>query len=108
MGTWSAGALAAGPRLGDEAMCGRRRDGDGRARGARGEDARHAALGRREIARRLRTSVPQLYRLLDTTNKRKSIKQLVSLLHVLDCDVELVVKDKLAAQGARSAMGTAT
>ncbi len=54
-------------------------------------------LSRREVARRLRTSVPQLYRLLDTTNKRKSIKQLISLLHVLDCDVELVVKEKPAA-----------
>ncbi len=54
-------------------------------------------LSRREVARRLRTSVPQLYRLLDTTNKRKSIKQLISLLHVLDCDVEVVVKEKPAA-----------
>lgn len=54
-------------------------------------------LSRREVARRLRTSVPQLYRLLDTTNKRKSLKQLVSLLHVLDCDVEVVVKEKPAA-----------
>ncbi len=53
-------------------------------------------LSRRAIARRLRTSVPQLYRLLDTTNQRKSIKQLVSLLHVLDCDVELVVNDRPA------------
>ncbi len=54
-------------------------------------------LSRREVARRLRTSVPQLYRILDTANKRKSIKQLVSLLHVLDCDVEVVVKEKPAA-----------
>ncbi len=48
-------------------------------------------LSRRELARRLNTSVPQLYRLLDTTNTRKSINQLVSLLHVLDCSVDLVV-----------------
>jgi hypothetical protein len=41
-------------------------------------------LSRRELARRLKTSVPQLYRLLDTTNNRKSIHQLICLLQVLD------------------------
>ena len=56
-----------------------------------------AAFSRRELARRLKTSVPQLYRLLDPTNTRKSISQLVALLHVLDCEVELVVKTKSAA-----------
>lgn len=56
-----------------------------------------AGLSRREIARRLRTSVPQLYRLLDPTNTRKSLSQLVSLLQVLNCDVKLVVKEKHAA-----------
>lgn len=56
-----------------------------------------AGLSRREIARRLRTSVPQLYRLLDPTNTRKSLSQLVSLLQVLNCDVKLVVKEKRAA-----------
>jgi hypothetical protein len=56
-----------------------------------------SGLSRRELARRLRTSVPQLYRLLDPTNKRKSISQLVALLHVLDCDVQLVVKRRSAA-----------
>ncbi len=53
-------------------------------------------LSRRELARRLRTSVPQLYRLLDTANTRKSMNQLVSLLQILDCNVELSVKDKEA------------
>jgi hypothetical protein len=48
----------------------------------------------RELARRLTTSVPQLDRLLDTTNTRKSINQLVSLLRILDCSVDLVVTDK--------------
>lgn len=48
-------------------------------------------LSHRELARRLRTSVPQLYRLLDPTNTRKSLAQLIALLHILDCDVELVV-----------------
>jgi hypothetical protein len=51
-----------------------------------------AGLSRREIARRLHTSVPQLYRLLDPANTHKSISQMVSLLHVLDCDVDLVVR----------------
>jgi hypothetical protein len=54
-------------------------------------------LGRRELARRLGTSVAQLYRLLDPANTTKSLGQLVSLLHVLDCDVQLVVKPRTAA-----------
>jgi hypothetical protein len=53
-----------------------------------------SGLSRRELARRLKTSAPQLYRLLDPTNTRKSINQLVSLLQVLDCSVDLVVTDK--------------
>ena len=35
-------------------------------------------------------------RLLDTTNTRKSMNQLVSLLQILDCSIELVVTDKEA------------
>jgi hypothetical protein len=48
-------------------------------------------LSRRQVAKRLKTSVPQLYRLLDPANSRKSINQLVSLLHVLNYKVDLVV-----------------
>ena len=55
-----------------------------------------SGLSRRELARRLKTSLPQLYRLLDTTNTRKSMNQLVSLLQILDCSIELVVTDKEA------------
>ena len=55
-----------------------------------------SGLSRRELARRLNTSVPQLYRLLDTTKTRKSINQLVSHLQVLDCNVDVVVVDKEA------------
>lgn len=51
-------------------------------------------LSKREIIRRLDTSATQLYRLLDQTNYRKSIDQLLSLLHVLDCDVDLLVKNR--------------
>jgi hypothetical protein len=54
-------------------------------------------LSMRQIAKRLKTSVPQLYRLLDPANTRKSMSQLVALLHVLNCDVDLVVKKKIAA-----------
>lgn len=59
--------------------------------------AENCGLSRRELARRLQTSVPQLYRLLDPTNTTKSLSQLVSLLHVLGCDVELVVTRRNAA-----------
>jgi predicted XRE-type DNA-binding protein len=55
-----------------------------------------SALSKREIVRRLGTSATQLYRLLDQTNYRKSVDQLVFLLTVLDCDVDLVVRAKTA------------
>lgn len=58
---------------------------------------KRARLSRREIARRLRTSLPQLYRLLDPGNPRKSINQLVALLHVLGCQVSVEVKQRTAA-----------
>ena len=54
-------------------------------------------LSKREIVRRLGTSAAQLYRLLDQTNYRKSVDQLVSLLQILDCDVKLVVRPKTAS-----------
>lgn len=53
-------------------------------------------LAKREIIRRLGTSPTQLYRLLDQTNYRKSVDQLLRLLQVLDCDVELVVRARTA------------
>ncbi|MDN5848289.1 MAG: helix-turn-helix domain-containing protein [Nitrococcus sp.] len=58
------------------------------------EGLESSALSRRQIAKRLNTSVPQLYRLLDPANTRKSMKQLVALLHILDRNVDLVVKRK--------------
>ena len=54
-----------------------------------------SALSKREIIRRLRTSATQFYRLLDQTNSRKSVDQLLSLLHVLDCDIELLIRTKV-------------
>jgi len=56
----------------------------------------HSDLSRRQMARRLKTSVPQLYRLLDPSNTRKSMAQLVALLHILNCDVDLVVRKRPA------------
>ena len=53
----------------------------------------NSGLSRRQIAKRLKTSVPQLYRLLDPANTSKSINQLVALLHVLNRKVDLVVND---------------
>jgi hypothetical protein len=53
-------------------------------------------LSKREIIRRLGTSPAQLYRLLDQTNYRKSVDQLVSLLQILECDVDFVVRAKTA------------
>ncbi len=52
-----------------------------------------SVLSRREIIRRLGTSPAQFYRLLDQRNYRKSVDQVLSLLHVLDCNVDLVVRD---------------
>ena len=58
--------------------------------------AARSRLSRREIIRRLGTSATQFYRLLDQTNYRKSIDQMLSLLHVLDCEVDLIFRAKSA------------
>lgn len=55
-----------------------------------------SGVGIRQLARRLKTSPSQLYRLLDTTNYRKSVRQMLTLLHALDCEVDLVVRDREA------------
>lgn len=56
-----------------------------------------SGLSRRQVAKRLKTSAPQLYRLLDPANTSKSINQLVALLHVLNCKVDLVVDQRQAS-----------
>jgi hypothetical protein len=56
-----------------------------------------SSLSKRELIRRLGTSAAQFYRLLDQTNYRKSVDQLLCLLHVLDCDVELLVRARPAS-----------
>ena len=60
------------------------------------ERVARSPLSKREIVRRLGTSAAQLYRLLDQTNYRKSLDQLLELLQVLDCDVDLVVRARTA------------
>jgi hypothetical protein len=55
-----------------------------------------SALSKREIIRRLGTSATQFYRLLDQTNYRKSVDQVLLLLYVLECDVDLEIRDKSA------------
>lgn len=54
----------------------------------------NSALSARHIAKMLNTSIPQLYRLLDLQNTRKSMTQLIKLLHLLDLDVDFVVKKR--------------
>ena len=51
-------------------------------------------LSRREIIRRLGTSATQFYRLLDQTNYGKTVDQMLKLLQALDCDVDLVIRDR--------------
>jgi len=53
-----------------------------------------SGLSTREVARSLGTSPTQLYRLLDPTNYTKSLRQLMALLHLLGCDVEVEVKER--------------
>jgi hypothetical protein len=56
-----------------------------------GRRVEESKLSKREIIRRLGTSPAQFYRLLDSTNYCKSVDKVLGLLHVLDCEVDLVV-----------------
>ncbi len=49
-------------------------------------------LSTRELIRRLGTSASQFYRLLDPANSTKSLTQLLELLAILDCDIDLAMK----------------
>lgn len=51
--------------------------------------------GRCQVVKRLKISVPQLYRLLDCANAHKHMKQLLALLLILNCDVALVVENNV-------------
>jgi hypothetical protein len=56
------------------------------------ERVKDSPLSKRELIRRLGTSPAQFYRLLDQTNYTKSLSQLMALLAILDCDIDVVVK----------------
>lgn len=51
-----------------------------------------SGLSQNEVIRRTKTSASQLARLLDATNKSKSIDKMVVLLGALDCEVEFSVR----------------
>lgn len=57
-------------------------------------------LSKRELIRRLKTSPAQFYRLLDQTNTRKSLGQMIDLLTVLGCHVDIIVRDGTTAKSA--------
>jgi hypothetical protein len=48
-------------------------------------------LSKRELIRALGTSASQFYRLLDPTNHKKSVGQMLALLHLLGREVDVVV-----------------
>jgi hypothetical protein len=56
---------------------------------------KESPLSKREITRRLGTSAAQFYRLIDPTNYRKSLGQLVTLLYLLDCELDLVIRQSI-------------
>jgi len=59
---------------------------------------KESKLPKRELARKLKTSPTQLYRLLDTTNYNKTIDQMVRLLACLNYSLDFVLeKDKKSA-----------
>jgi Cro/C1-type HTH DNA-binding domain len=67
-----------------------------------------SSLSRRELIRKLGTSPAQFYRLLDQTNYRKTLDQLLSLMSILDCEVELVVSNRRASVHVPPARRAAT
>ena len=63
------------------------------------EATKKSHLSTRELIRRLGTSPSQFYRLLDQTNYRKSMRQLLALLHLLNWDVDVVLKRQVDGSG---------
>ena len=58
------------------------------------EQFEQSGISVRTAARRLKTSVPQVYRLLDATNYNKSTRQLLSLLYLSGGEVAMKVSDR--------------
>ena len=52
---------------------------------------KESRVSKRALARKLATSMSQLTRLLDATNRTKSVDQMMALLHALGRNVEVVV-----------------
>ena len=59
-----------------------------------------------ELLRRIKTSASQLSRLLDPTNKTKSLDKMVELLGALDCEVELMVRPARRNQAGHTSTET--
>jgi hypothetical protein len=60
------------------------------------QDAMAASkLRKSEVVRRMGTSAAQLRRLLDQTNKQKSVDSMLALLQVLDREVEVSVRPRV-------------
>lgn len=62
-------------------------------------------LSQAEILRRAKTSASQVSRLLDTTNRTKTVDKLVVLLGAMDCEVELTVRPAQKTKKASPAAG---
>jgi len=56
-------------------------------------------LSKRELIRRLGTSASQFYRLLDLTNYKKSVGQMLALLHLLGREVDVVISPRSDREG---------
>lgn len=65
-----------------------------------------SGLSVRDVAARLGTSPPQLYRLLDTTNYSKSARQLLALLALLGAEVAVIDRHAARATGGGSLAAT--
>ena len=57
-------------------------------------------LAKREVSRKLRTSPSQIYRLLDTTNTKKTIDQMVKLLAALNYQIDFKVNPEPRTKSA--------
>jgi len=55
-----------------------------------------SGLSKREISRRLKTSPAQVYRLLDTTNYKKSTDEMLRLISSIGYEVDFEIKKKVA------------
>jgi hypothetical protein len=62
-----------------------------------GKRLKSSGLTKHEIVRRMSTSPSQLYRLLDPANNKKSVDEILRLLAVLGCEIELSIKSSAVA-----------